>query len=45
MRIDTRMGRLKWVINNTIVDSDAAEIDRKTVLDLCAHMFHMKDED
>lgn len=27
------------------VESDAAEVDRKTVLDLCAHMFHMKDEE
>lgn len=24
-------------------DNEAAEIDKKTVLDLCAHMFHPKD--
>lgn len=27
---------------NTI-DNEALEIDKKTVLDLCAHMFHPKD--
>ena len=26
-----------------IIDNEAAEIDKKTVLDLCAHMFHPKD--
>lgn len=25
------------------IDNEAAEIDKKTVLDLCAHMFHPKD--
>lgn len=24
-------------------ENEAAEIDKKTVLDLCAHMFHLKD--
>lgn len=27
----------------TITDTDNSEIDKKTVLDLCAHMFHPKD--
>lgn len=26
-----------------ILENEAAEIDKKTVLDLCAHMFHPKD--
>ena len=26
-----------------LLDNEAAEIDKKTVLDLCAHMFHPKD--
>ena len=26
-----------------IKENEAAEIDKKTVLDLCAHMFHPKD--
>lgn len=26
-------------------DNEALEIDKKTVLDLCAHMFHPKDAD
>ena len=25
------------------LENEAAEIDKKTVLDLCAHMFHPKD--
>lgn len=25
------------------IENEAAEIDKKTVLDLCAHMFHPKD--
>lgn len=28
-----------------IVDGEAAEMDKKTVLDLCAHMFHGKEEE
>lgn len=28
---------------NLIIENEAAEIDKKTVLDLCAHMFHPKD--
>jgi len=30
-----------WLIN--CLENEAAEIDKKTVLDLCAHMFHPKD--
>ena len=26
-------------------ENEAAEIDKRTVLDLCAHMFHPKDVD
>jgi hypothetical protein len=26
-----------------LTENEAAEIDKKTVLDLCAHMFHPKD--
>lgn len=26
-----------------LIENEAAEIDKKTVLDLCAHMFHPKD--
>jgi hypothetical protein len=26
-----------------ILDNESAEIDKRTVLDLCAHMFHPKD--
>ncbi len=26
------------------IESDNSEIDKKTVLDLCAHMFHPKDQ-
>lgn len=29
-----------WLI---ILENEAVEIDKKTVLDLCAHMFHPKD--
>ena len=29
--------------NFNFVDNEALEIDKKTVLDLCAHMFHPKD--
>lgn len=28
---------------NLTIENEAAEIDKKTVLDLCAHMFHPKD--
>jgi hypothetical protein len=31
------------IIRVVIVENEAAEIDKKTVLDLCAHMFHPKD--
>ena len=27
----------------TFLDSETSEIDKRTVLDLCAHMFHPKD--
>lgn len=27
-----------------LLDTDNSEIDKKTVLDLCAHMFHPKDQ-
>jgi len=27
----------------TVAESDGSEVDKKTVLDLCAHMFHPKD--
>ena len=27
----------------TYLDNESAEIDKRTVLDLCAHMFHPKD--
>lgn len=27
------------------VDGEAAEMDKKTVLDLCSHMFHGKEEE
>jgi hypothetical protein len=26
------------------LDNEAAEIDKKTVLDLCAHMFHSREQ-
>jgi hypothetical protein len=26
-----------------ILDNESAEIDKRTVMDLCAHMFHPKD--
>ena len=31
--------------NNFNRDGDAAEMDKRTVLDLCSHMFHSKEED
>jgi hypothetical protein len=33
------------VITELKLENEAAEVDKKTVLDLCAHMFHLKDED
>ena len=33
----------KSTILTPILDNEALEIDKKTVLDLCAHMFHPKD--
>ena len=36
--------QVKWVIlDNYFLENEAVEIDKKTVLDLCAHMFHPKD--
>ena len=35
--------QIKTESNTYNLDNEAAEIDKKTVLDLCAHMFHPKD--
>lgn len=32
-----------FFIKTNCIENEAAEIDKKTVLDLCAHMFHPKD--
>ena len=29
----------------TTIDGEAAEMDKRTVLDLCAHMFHGKEQE
>ena len=34
---------VEWYSKIPLADSENGEIDRRTVLDLCAHMFHPKD--
>jgi hypothetical protein len=35
--------QLELVCLYIMLDNESAEIDKRTVLDLCAHMFHPKD--
>jgi len=35
---------MKILIESGLGQSSATEVDKKTVLDLCAHMFHPKDQ-
>jgi hypothetical protein len=36
--------RLTLRVGFIYLDNEAAEIDKKTVLDLCAHMFHSREQ-
>jgi len=43
-QINTESNNLSIIFSIiNFIDNEAAEIDKKTVLDLCAHMFHPKD--
>ena len=43
-QINTESNNLSIIFSIiNLIDNEAAEIDKKTVLDLCAHMFHPKD--
>jgi len=36
--------KLILLVGIIYLDNEAAEIDKKTVLDLCAHMFHSREQ-